>query len=100
MEKKNVLWVDLNITRATGGAERTAAIEMIDPQKGKGIKPKTLGADKGYDTKDFVKNLCERKVPAHVAANTECRGGSAIDGRTTRHEGYAVSKRKRKRVKE
>jgi len=100
MENRNGLLVDIKITRATGDAERITAIEMIDDQKDKGIKPKTLGADKGYDTRDFVKNLRERKVTPHVAANTERRGGSAIDGRTTRHEGYGVSQRKRKRVEE
>jgi transposase len=100
MENRNGLLVDIQVTQATGDAERTAAVDMIDRRKDAGAKPKTLGADKGYDTKDFVRNLRQRKVTPHVAANTERRGGSAIDGRTTRHEGYAVSQRKRKRVEE
>ena len=97
MENRNGLLADLTITKATGDAERTAAIDMIDRRE---IRPKTLGADKGYDTRDFVKNLRERKVTPHVAANVERKGGSAINGRTTRHAGYAVSQRIRKRVEE
>jgi len=100
MENRNGLLVDIQVTQATGKAERNAAIDMIDRQKDAGVKLKTLGTDKGYDTKDFVKNLRQRKVTPHVAANTERRGGSAIDGRTTRHGGYAVSQRIRKRVEE
>ena len=59
----------------------------------------TVGADKAYDTQDFVEDLRELKVTPHVAQNTTNRS-SAIDGRTTRHAGYAVSQRKRKRVEE
>ncbi len=54
----------------------------------------TLGADKGYDTKDFVKEMRGMNVTPHVSQNTKRPGGSAIDGRTTRHEGYQVSQRK------
>lgn len=97
MENRHGLLVDLKVTPATGEAERTAALAMLDERK---RKPKTLGADKGYDTKNFVAGLRERKVTPHVAANTKRRGGSAIDGRTTRHEGYSLSQRIRKRVEE
>lgn len=100
MENRNGLLVDMKVSRATGDAERSAAIEMLDNTKTTGIKPRTLGADKGYDTRDFVRDLRQRKVTPHVAANTERKGGSAIDGRTTRHGGYAVSQRIRKRVEE
>jgi hypothetical protein len=60
----------------------------------------TLAADKGYDTKDFVKEMRGMNVTPHVSQNTKRPGGSAIDGRTTRHDGYEVSQRKRKRIEE
>ena len=59
----------------------------------------TLGADRAYDTQDFVKSMRGLKITPHVAQNTS-NWRSAIDGRTTRHEGYAISQRKRKRVEE
>lgn len=95
MENRHGLLVDLRVTRATGDAEREAAIAMI-----KDHRPKTVAADKGYDTHGFVGALRELKVTPHVAANEQRRGGSAIDGRTTRHEGYGISQRIRKRVEE
>ena len=82
---------------ATGFAEREAAIEMADAIAG--VKQITLGADKGYDTGDFVAQLRERNVTPHAAMNTTNRR-SAIDQRTARHDGYAISQRKRKRVEE
>jgi transposase len=100
MENRNGMLVDLEITPATGTAEEEAAEAMLKRQGRKGIEPRTLGADKGYDTRGFVKMLRKRKVTPHVAQNTERRGGSAIDGRTTRHEGYGISQRIRKRVEE
>src|SRR5260370_17528003 len=60
----------------------------------------TVGADKGYDTRDFVREMRERNVTPHVSQNTKRSGGSAIDRRTTHHAGYAVSQRKRKRIEE
>src|SRR5262249_37963850 len=60
----------------------------------------TVGADKAYDTKDFVEECRNLNVTPHVAQNEKRPGGSAIDGRTTRHEGYAISQRKRKRIEE
>jgi IS5 family transposase len=59
-----------------------------------------VGADKGYDTNDFVKEMRSMNATPHVAQNIKRPGGSAIDGRTTRHEGYKVSQRKRKRIEE
>ena len=95
MENRNGLLVDLKVTRATGDAEREAAIEMLRKHK-----PKTVGADKGYDTHGFVDALRELKITPHVATNDKRKGGSAIDGRTTRHEGYRISQRIRKKVEE
>ena len=63
-------------------------------------EPHTVGADKGYDTRDFVAECRYLNATPHVAQNTTRRGGSAIDQRTTRHYGYAVSQRKRKRIEE
>lgn len=100
MENRNGLLVDLMVTTATGTSEEEAAEMMLKRQARKGIKPKTLGADKGYDTAGFVKMLRNREITPHVAANHERTGGSAIDGRTIRHEGYGISQRIRKRVEE
>jgi IS5 family transposase len=100
MENRNGLLIDITVTPATGDAEREAAKEMLNRQARKRVKPKTIGADKGYDTHGFVETMRERTITPHVAANTERRGGSAIDGRTTRHIGYALSQKVRKRVEE
>lgn len=100
MENRNGLLIDITVTPATGDAEREAAKEMLTRQARKRVKPKTTGADKGYDTEGFVGAMRNREITPHVAANTERRGGSAIDGRTTQHAGYAVSQRIRKRVEE
>jgi transposase len=100
MENRNGLLVDLHVTPATGTSEREAARSMLKRQARKRIWPKTLGGDKGYDTHDFVAMLRGRKITPHVAANTERRSGSAVDGRTTRHTTYQVSQRVRKRVEE
>jgi transposase len=97
MENRNGLVVDGRLTLATGTAEREAALEMIRGIGGSGRI--TLGADKGYDTADFVADLRALGVTPHVAQNKTYRR-SAIDERTTRHEGYEVSQRKRKRVEE
>jgi transposase len=99
MENRSGLAVDVRLTIASGKAEREAALEMIESIPG--TKPITLGADKGYDTRDFVAELRARNVTPHVAARKDNTWrGSAIDGRTTRHEGYAISQRRRKRVEE
>lgn len=99
MENRNGFLVDLSVSFATGDAERTEAIKMIKRLR-KEVQVKTVGADKGYDTKDFVSKMRGEKVTPHVAANIERKGGSAIDGRTTRHEGYRISQRIRKKIEE
>jgi IS5 family transposase len=78
---------------ATGTAERDAALAMTE--KIPGLQRVTVAGDKGYDTRDFVAECRNLKVTPHVAQNERRRGGSAIDGRTTRHADYAVSQRKR-----
>jgi transposase len=100
MENRNGLVVDAETTKVSGYAERLAALEMIDSMT-EGISGKriTLGADKGYDTRDFVEELRDRRATPHVAQNQNGRR-SAIDGRTTRHPGYAASLRIRKRIEE
>jgi len=100
MENRNGLLADLKVTEATGKAEGQALKEMLGRQARKRIRPRTLGADKAYDQKGIVAMLRGRKVTPHVSQNTERRGGSAIDGRTTRHAGYSISQRIRKRVEE
>lgn len=97
MENRNGLVVDGCLTLATGTAEREAALDMVDGIGGS--RRITLGADKGYDSDDFVVELRARGVTPHIAQNDTHRR-SAIDDRTTRHEGYEVSQRKRKRVEE
>jgi hypothetical protein len=98
MENRNGLIVDACLTPADGHAERIAALHMIEPR---GDRPHalTLGADKAYDAEDFVNELRSMKVTPHVAQNLSGRS-SAIDGRTTRHSGYPVSQRIRKRIEE
>jgi transposase len=98
MENRHGLILDVHVSQATGTAERDAALVMLDRRRTAG-KRATLGADKGYDTRAFVRAVRERKVTPHVTQNTSGRR-SAIDGRTTRHVGYAVSQRIRKRVEE
>lgn len=100
MENRNGLLIDLLVSQATGSCEREAAEHMLKRQRPKGVRVKSLGADKGYDTHDFVGFLRRRKIVPHVAANTQRKGGSAIDARTTRHPSYTVSQRIRKRVEE
>lgn len=98
MENRNGLLVDACLTGADGHAERIAALHMIEPRAER-PRPITLGADKAYDTADFVNELRTLKVTPHVAQNESGRA-SAIDGRTTRHAGYGVSQRIRKRIEE
>jgi transposase len=97
MANRHGLVVDTRVTQATGTAEREAAIATAEAIPGQ--QRATLGADTNYDTRDFVHELRELRVTLHVAQNTTGRS-SAIDGRTTRHPGYAVSQRKRKCVEE
>jgi IS5 family transposase len=94
MENRSGLVVNMRVTLATGTCERAASIDMVQDIPGQ--HRVTLGADKNYDTRDHVEQLREQKVTPHVAQ----RKNGAIDGRTTRHTGYAVSQRKRKRIEE
>jgi IS5 family transposase len=97
MENRHGLVVDARLTQAGGYAEREAALAMLgDLPQGPRL---TLGGDRGYDTQDFVRGCRTLGVTPHVAQNTTNRS-SRIDGRTTRHPGYLVSQRKRKRVEE
>jgi hypothetical protein len=96
-ENRHGLVVDSCVTQAAGTAEREAALAMAGAIPGQ--HRVTLGADNSYDTHDFVRDVREWQVTSHVAQYTSGRS-SAIDGRTTRHPGYAVSQRKRKCVEE
>jgi transposase len=98
VENRNGLIVDAEVFQANGTAERDAALVMLE--KLPGTQPVTVGGDKGFDTRDFVQECRNLRVTPHVAQNLGRRGGSAIDGRTTRHPCYAVSQRKRKRIEE
>jgi transposase len=98
VENRNGLIVDAEVFQANGTAERDAALVMLEQVPGG--RPVTVGGDKGYDTRDFVTECRNLRVTPHVAQNLGRRGGSAIDGRTTRHSGYALSQRKRKRIEE
>jgi len=97
-ENRNGLIVNTEVFPANGLAERAAAMAMLE--KIPGDQRVTVGADKGYDTRDFVAECRNLHVTPHVAQNTKRSGGSAIDARTTRHSGYAVSQQKRKRIEE
>jgi len=97
MDNGHGLAVEGCVTRASGYGERAGALERLGHRATAGRI--TVGADKGYDTRDFVEALRLLKVTPHVAQNTSHRA-SAIDGRTTRHDGYRVSQWKRKRVEE
>ncbi|MEI9414036.1 IS5 family transposase [Mesorhizobium sp. Cs1321R2N1] len=98
MENRHGLLVDACLTLADGHAERVAALHMIEPRADRS-RAITLGGDKGYDAQDFINELRSMKVTPHVAQNTNGRR-SAIDRRTTRHGGYGVSQRIRKRIEE
>lgn len=111
MENRSGLVVDFDVTEASGTAERTTGLEMVDRERTRRKKKRkqakasrrrsrrgrriTLAADKGYDTRDFVRGCRERGATPHVAQNQHARRRSAIDGRTTRHPGYRQSARAR-----
>jgi transposase len=103
MENRHGLAVDGLVTQATGTAEREATLAMLDRRPRR--RRITLGADKAYDVRGFVEDLRRRRVTPHVAIDGHVRKSgkpraSAVDGRTTRHGGYAVSQRCRKRIEE
>ena len=99
MENRNGLIVGGMVTRATGDAEPITAVELLKAEAGG--RRVTVGADKAYDTANFVMECREESITPHVTQNiTTTRGGSRNDARTTRHPGYAVSLRIRKRIEE
>jgi transposase len=98
IENRNGLVVDTELLQCNGTAERDAALLMAE--RIEGAQRVTIAADKGYDTKDFVQEIRNMNITPHVAQNNNRRGGSAIDQRTTRHAGYKVSQKKRKRIEE
>ena len=98
IENRNGLVVDTELMQPGGTAERDAA--MLMAERIAGAERVTVAADKAYDTRDFVAVMRELNVTPHVTQNEKRSGGSAIDGRTTRHAGYQVSQRKRKRIEE
>lgn len=97
MENRSGLIVQADLTQADGHAERRAALAMIHRHSPGSFRRLTLGADKGYDSADFVADLRQACVTPHVAQKAR---HSAIDGRTTRHEGYALSQKRRKTIEE
>jgi len=99
MENRNGLVVDARLTHASGTAERQAVHEMVRAAKRRHRGRVTVGGDKGFDTHDFVAVLRELGVTPHVAQN-ESHRRSAIDGRTTRHQGYQLSEWKRKLIEQ
>jgi IS5 family transposase len=98
MENRSGLCVDIKV-RSALETETEAAKDMLSRQARKRVRPTTLGADKGYHTKDFVAHLRKKKIVPHIA-QIEGRTTPGLDARTTRHAGYAISQRKRKRVEE
>ncbi|HEY0580935.1 MAG TPA: IS5 family transposase [Chloroflexota bacterium] len=99
MENRHGLLVDFQVTTATGTAERDVVPQLIDDARVRGFHPKTLGADKGYDTRECVQTLRAQGVTPHVAQNTTGRR-SAVDGRTTHGPGYIASQKVRRRIEE
>ena len=97
-ENRNGLIMNTEVLQANGTAERDGALLMLEQVPGG--HPVTVGADKAYDTRGFVAECRNLKVTPHVAQNLKRSGGSAVDGRTTRHDGYQISQDKRKRVEE
>jgi hypothetical protein len=97
MENRNGLIVQGDLTQADGHAERKAALDMVHRHSPGSTRRLTLGADKGYDAGEFVRDLRQACVTPHVAQKARY---SAIDGRTTRHEGYALSQKHRKKIEE
>jgi transposase len=99
IENRHGLIVDAMATQADGLAERDAAMLMLDAHRRRGCGRRcSVGADKGYDTHDFVAVARGLGVTPHVSQNVARRGGSAIDARTTRHPGYAQSQHARPRI--
>jgi len=92
MENRHGLLLDFHVTTATGTAERDVVPQLIDEARLRGFHPRTLGADKAYDTREFVQCMRAQGVTPHVAQNTSGRR-SAVDGRTTHEPGYDASQK-------
>ena len=99
MENRNTILIDFRVEAADGFAERRAAITMLDENL-PGSRRITVAGDRGYDTRGFVASCRALRVTPHVARNQARPGGSALDARTVRHPGYAVSQWIRKQVEE
>jgi transposase len=99
MDNRHGLLVDLRTSEANGYAEREVALEMLEQETSSG-RHRTVGADKAYDTRDFVARCRGLGITPHVAKHENETRVSAIDGRTTAHPGYVVSQRLRKRIEE
>jgi len=96
IENRHHLIVDANVEPAASVTEREVALKLL--KKASKDRRITVGGDKGFDTREFVKQCRQHRITPHVAQNTARRGGSAIDDRTTRHAGYEISQRKRKMI--
>ena len=96
IENRNGMLMDFVVSSATDTAERDAVPVLLNDARQRGFHPSTLAGDKGYDTRQCVKDMRDRGVTPHVAQRTH----SAIDGRTTRHPGYGVSQNIRKQIEE
>ena len=99
-DNRHGLVVNVRASTSDGKAEREVAEQMLADVTSSSDKRVTVGADKAYDTRGFVKACRNMRVTPHVAQNTARNGGSAIDGRTTRHAGYEISQRKRKCIEQ
>src|SRR5262249_5281271 len=100
MENRHGLCVDVSVARATGTAEREEALRMVRRQRAHGVQPKTLGADKAYDTAAFVEAVRAEGIAPHVAEHIARHRCSNLDRRSARQPGSALSERARKRVEE
>lgn len=100
MENRHGLLVDIQVTPADTSSQWSAAEAMLKRQAKKRRRPQTLGGDKGYDHRGFVRMLKRRGIKAHIAANDKRPGGTAVDSRTRRSVGYAISQKVRKRIEE
>ncbi len=94
MENRSGLVVDACVVPATGTGEREAATSLVASLPRRRV---TIGGDKGYDTRGFVDTLRQLDATPHIAQQTNRR---TLDARTTRHPGYAISQRARKRIEE
>jgi IS5 family transposase len=100
MENRHGLCVDIGVTRAVSTTEREAGLALVRRAQARGFRVRTLGGDKGYDTREFVRGLRALGVTPHIAPNITRHRDSTLDWRTLRHAGYQLSQRCRKKVEE